>query len=123
MDRSPPKMEARIAKLLIVGVTLAGMLVALGGAVYLLRHGGEQPHYQIFRGEPSDLRTMRGVLGEAMHLSGRGIVQIGLVLLVAVQLARVALTAWLFAVQRDRIFLGISLGILALLAYSLLGNG
>lgn len=42
-----------------------GALTGLGGAaVHLIRHGHEQPMYHAFRGEPGDLRSIRGVLAD-----------------------------------------------------------
>jgi len=123
MDRSLERIEARIGMTLTAGVLLAGILVAFGGMLYLLHHAGQPVHYHIFRGEPSDLRTIGGVVHEATTLSGRGFIQLGLVALVAVQLVRVALTAWLFMVQRDRVYMWITLGILAVLAFSLFRKG
>jgi len=123
MDLSTERIETRIGMTLTAGVLFAGLLVACGGMLYLLHHAGQPVHYHVFRGEPSDLRTIGGVVHEAMTLSGRGLIQLGLVVLVAVQLVRVALTAWLFRVQRDSVFVWIALGILAALAYSLFRKG
>lgn len=123
MDLSVKRIETRIGMTLTAGVLLAGLLVAFGGMLYLLHHAGQPVHYHIFRGEPSDLRTIGGVVYEAMTLSGRGLIQLGLVVLVAVQLVRVALAAWLFVVQRDRVYAWIALAILAVLAYSLFRKG
>ena len=113
----------RIGMILIAGVTLTGVVVASGGLLYLLHHGAANVHYRVFRGEPTDLRTIQGVVRDALRQSGRGVIQLGLVILVAVQLIRVALTAWLFAVMRDRVYVSISLFILIVLSYSLFGQG
>lgn len=123
MDLSVERVETRIGMTLTAGVLLAGLLVACGGMLYLLHHAGQPVHYHIFRGEPGDLRTIGGVIHEALAVSGRGLIQLGLVVLVAVQLVRVALTAWLFIVQRDAVFACIALAILAVLAYSLFRKG
>jgi uncharacterized membrane protein len=117
------RMEGLIGRLLIIGVTVSAFIVIVGGVLYLIRHGGAPVIYQIFRGEPIDLRTIDGVTREARMLTGRGLIQFGLILLVAVQVLRVALTVWLFYSEQEWKFVGISLVVLAALVYSLFGNG
>ena len=67
-----------IGNLLRLGVGIAGAVVLLGGVLYLARHGAETPSYGVFQGEPSQLRSVRGILGSAGRLGGRGIIQLGL---------------------------------------------
>lgn len=117
------ELELLIGKVLIIGVTVAGLIVAAGGLVYLVRHGREQVHYGVFTGEPTDLKTIVGVSGDVLHWSGRAIIQLGLIVLVAIQVVRVGLTVWLFRVAGDNTFVYIGLLVLAVLAYSLFGQG
>jgi len=91
--------------------------------MYLIRHGAAEVHYDVFAGEPTDLRTLRGVLADALRLNDRGIIQLGLIVLVGAQVVRVALTLWLFVVERDRRFVAISAVVLALLLFGLLSGG
>lgn len=111
--------EQMLGSLLRAGVLLAGVIVAAGGLLFLIRHGAEPPHYRVFRGEPADLRTFSGILGEAAHFSGRGLIQLGLLVLIGTPVARVALSAYAFARERDRLYSGIALAVLTLLLYSL----
>ena len=115
------RMDTIIGNLLRTGVGLAAALVFIGGVIYLSRHGAEAPTYAVFRGEPADLRTLGGILQDVRALRGRGIIQLGLLVLIATPVARVAFLAFIFARQRDRLYTGIALIVLALLAYSLLG--
>jgi len=114
------ELEIRLGHLLRAGVIIAASVVLIGGIIYLVRHGLELPAYHTFRGEPLALRTMDGVLAESMQLHGRGIIQLGLLLLIATPIARVALAAYGFARQRDWMYVGISASVLALLLYGLL---
>jgi uncharacterized membrane protein len=123
VEENLERMEGLIGRLLIIGVTVSAFIVIVGGVLYLIRHGGAPVIYQIFRGEPIDLRTIDGVTREARMLTGRGLIQFGLILLVAVQVLRVALTVWLFYSEQEWKFVGISLVVLAALVYSLFGNG
>jgi len=108
------RMERVISLALLFGVLASAALVMLGGAFYVTRHAMLTTDYEAFRGTPSTLRTFRGVLDAALHLSGKGLIQLGLMLLVGVQVVRVFLTGVLFALERDRIFVGIT-GIVFLL--------
>jgi uncharacterized membrane protein len=118
---SDQRVEARIGTLLRVGVVLAAAIVALGGAIYLTRHGAESPAYQIFRGEPAALRSPGGILARAADLRGTGIIQLGLLVLLATPVARVAFAAFAFAKQRDRLYVAVTLVVLTVLLYSIAG--
>ena len=71
------KVEDLVGNLLRTGVLLSALIVFCGAVVYLHRHGGEPADYRLFRGEPSDLRAIPGVLRDAFALQGRGIIQLG----------------------------------------------
>ena len=111
-----------VGNLLRVGVTLAAAVVLFGGSVYLARHGRGAPHYQVFVGEPSDLRSVPGIVKDALALRGRGLIQLGLLLLIATPVARVAVSVAAFAMQRDRLYVVVALIVLAVLTYSLTGG-
>jgi uncharacterized membrane protein len=116
------KVEVAMGKLLRIGVLLAASVVLLGGVVYLVRHGGERADYHIFRGEPTDLRSIRGILKDAFTLHGRGIIQLGLLLLIATPVARVAFSLLAFLRQQDHIYTTVTLIVLSVLLYSLFGS-
>ncbi len=110
--------EGLIGKLLQWGVILASAVVVLGGIIYLARHGLSAPQYHIFRGESKDLRELSGIMREARTLQGRAIIQLGLLLLIAAPIARVAFSVAAFAIQRDRLYVVVTLIVLAILLYS-----
>ncbi len=124
--RSPSAEEQRfeslVGNLLRMGVLLSGMLVFVGGLIYLVRHGDAVPHYQAFRGEPADLCSVAGIVRRSLDLSGRGVIQLGLLLLIATPVARV-LAAWVvFSSQRDWTYVLIASIVLVALTYSLIGR-
>ena len=123
--RSPgteERLDSMVSFVLRLGVNLAAAIVLVGAVVFLYRHGHELPHYAVFRGEPSDLRTIGGIFRDAAALSGRGLIQLGLLVLVATPVARVALSLVVFAVQRDRTYVVVTLVVLVLLLLSLSGH-
>ncbi len=114
------KMQRVISLLLRIGVICASALVLAGGILYLAQHGNVSPHSQTFQGEPSYLRTPSGVLISAARLDSRGIIQLGLLLLVLTPVARVAFSVAAFALQRDRLYVCVTLFVLGVLLYNLL---
>ena len=114
-------MEQRIGTLLRAGVICAASVASVGAVLFLFRHGSEDAFYGVFRGEPQDLRSVSGILKDAVSLRGRALIQLGLLLLIATPVARVALTLYAFARIRDSRFVVISGLVLALLLYSLFG--
>jgi uncharacterized membrane protein len=116
------KVEDLVGSLLRAGVFLAAVIVFCGAIVYLAKHGGEAADYRVFHGEPNQLRTISGVLREALAFQGRGIIQLGLLLLIATPVARVALSIVGFAAERDRMYVGFAVIVLVILLYSLFGS-
>jgi uncharacterized membrane protein len=110
--------EGLIGELLQAGVILASAVVVLGGIIYLARHGLSAPQYHIFRGESTDLRELSGIMREVLALQGRAIIQLGLLLLIATPIARVAFSVAAFAIERDRLYVVVTLIVLAILLYS-----
>jgi uncharacterized membrane protein len=114
--------EEWIGNLLRVGVTLAATVVLFGGTVYLVRHGLASPQYHVFVGEPTDLCTLSGIVKDAHAFRGGGLIQLGLLLLIATPVARVAFSVAAFALQGDRLYVVVTLIVLAVLIYSLTGG-
>jgi uncharacterized membrane protein len=116
------RVEQILGNLLRAGVTIAAAVVTLGGVIYLLRHGLALPQYHVFQGEPTDLRGPRGILNEALSFHGRGIIQLGLLLLIATPVARVIFSVVAFALERDYVYVAITLVVFAVLVVSLAGG-
>ena len=116
------RVETIVGNLLRIGVTLSALIILAGGVVFLARHGTEPANYRIFRGEPSDLRHVHGIVRTAVGLRGRGIIQLGLLLLIATPIARVAFSLFGFAEEKDRMYMGFTGIVLIILLYSLVGS-
>ncbi|HJT76761.1 MAG TPA: DUF1634 domain-containing protein [Gemmataceae bacterium] len=111
--------EQLIGNLLRYGVLTAALLTAAGGVVYLVRHGHETADRRVFQGEPADLRAPSGIVHDALTGRGRGLIQLGLLLLIATPVARVLFSVFAFFRQRDFAYVLITLVVLVLLLYSL----
>ena len=114
-------MENAVGILLRTGVLVAGAITFLGGMLYLARHGGERFSYAVFRGEPADLRSPRGILAGLPSLHARSLIQFGLLVLIATPVLRVLLSVVAFARERDLLYVGITIIVLTILALSLFG--
>ncbi len=117
------KMEQEMGSFLRTGVFVATGIMLLGALLYLLRHGGERESYAVFRGEPAALESIAGVVREVRAGSARGIIQLGVLAMIATPVMRVAFAVYGFARQRQWAFVGISLTVLGLLAFGLFDRG
>lgn len=101
---------------------MAAAVVLVGGGLYLARHGSAPTAYHVFHGEPEDLCHPDQVLRGALSGRAEAIIQLGLLLLILTPVARVAFSVAAFAVERDVMYVVMTLIVLAVLLYSLLGG-
>ncbi len=116
------QIELLIGTLLRVGVIVAACIAVAGGLWFLVGHGGEVPRYGAFHGEPSILRSVVGVVQGVIALRSDAVIQLGLLLLIAVPILRVAVSIVAFAAERDWLYCAVTLLVLAILLFSLLGG-
>jgi uncharacterized membrane protein len=116
---SDERIEGFISNILLFGVVLAALTVALGGTLYLVRHGSESSDYHRFLNES---RNITGIIHDVLAFKARGIIQLGLLILVATPIARVAFSLIAFARQRDGKYVVITSIVLLILFYGLLGG-
>ncbi len=90
-DRADERRSRAVGPLLRAGVMLAAAVVAAAPIPYLLAHGLERPDYSVFRGEPRILRSAAGIVRDALSGDSRGILQLGILILIATPVARVVL--------------------------------
>jgi uncharacterized membrane protein len=119
---SDRRLEVIIGNLLRAGVVIAATVTSIGGVIYLAHSGDALAHYRVFLGEPADLRQVKGVWSDGSSGDGRGIMQLGLLLLIATPVARVAFSLAAFAVQRDRLYVVVTLVVLGVLTFSMAGG-
>jgi uncharacterized membrane protein len=114
-------LEQLLSNLLKYGVLLASAIVLIGGILYLIRHGGEPADYQFFQGEPAEFCSPVGVVRAVLSGSRRGLIQFGLLLLIATPMVRVVVSLLAFCWRRDFLYAIVTLLVLAGLIYSTLG--
>lgn len=115
------RVEQIVGNLLRAGVLSAAGIVLVGAVLYLRQHGATIPDYEKFKGEPPALRRFTDVVADAMTLDGLSVIQLGLLVLLATPVARVAFSVIAFVLLRDRLYVLITLVVLAVLLFSLWG--
>ncbi|HNX69234.1 MAG TPA: DUF1634 domain-containing protein [Candidatus Omnitrophota bacterium] len=109
-----------MSHLLRTGVVISAVIVFAGGVIYLFRHGFEPINYKIFQRVPVELCSVKGIWGSVLSFHGRGLIQLGLLLLIATPVARVFFSLITFVRQRNIIYIFVTAIVLAVLAHSLL---
>lgn len=106
----------RVSLLLRLGVSASALLLLCGGLIYLIRHGTEPvPDRRVFVLEPATYAHPRAILDAALGGQGRAIIQLGLLLLIATPILRVAYSVLAFARRRDGVYVFMALFVLIIL--------
>jgi uncharacterized membrane protein len=121
--RKQRRLAREVGGILRLGVILSSAVIVLGLVPFLAREGARHADYHVFRGEPAVFRTVPDVLAYAARAHPRGIMQLGVLLLIATPFARVALCLVEFARERDRLYIGVTLVVLLTLSWGLFGAG
>ena len=111
-----------LGNLLRAGVVIATIVVVIGGVLFLARHGLEVADRRVFQGEPTEFRSIGGIIGGVTAGHAAAIIQLGLLLLIATPVARVAMSLVAFLLQRDRVYVFVTAIVLAVLIFSLTGG-
>jgi uncharacterized membrane protein len=114
------RLDIIISNVLRTGVLMALVVVALGGMFDLIRHGGAVESFSSFQQADVNLRTIGGIAQSVMALRSEGVIQLGLLILIATPVARVAMAAIGFALEGDRLYVLVSLTVLSILLFSIL---
>jgi uncharacterized membrane protein len=116
------RLERMIATLLLTGVLLSTAVVVVGGVCYLTHHGRDAIAYRVFHEEPIQYRSVSGVAFAVTDWDCGAVIQLGLLLLIATPVARVAFSLVGFTLQGDRTYMLITLLVLAILLFSLISG-
>ena len=107
------RMERIIGNLLRAGVILAAVVVLAGGVWYLASSGNTEPAYGRFRPDVKGVHALRTLP------TPEAVILVGLLLLIATPVARVIFSLVAFALEKDRVYVGITAAVLAILLYSI----
>ena len=116
------RIEIFLGHLLRLGVTLAALIVIIGGVMYLKGAPSTIPNYKTFHGQPEELTSVRQTVQGSADFQPLAIIQLGLLLLIATPVARVFFSIIGFAMERDWMYIGFTIVVLLLLLHSLTGD-
>lgn len=103
------------------GVTIACVIAAIGGGLYLWRHGCEpMPDYTHFSyGEsqyhPEEYTTLSGIWNGVLNGTARSWIQLGVIALILTPIVRVVLSLVDFIHERDWLYSAITAVVLAVI--------
>jgi len=117
------RMEIIMGRLLQAGVLLAASVVLVGGVMYVMARAGEGVSYRVFTARPIALRHPAALLDGVARGDASAILDLGILLLVATPICRVIFAVIAFAMERDRLYVAISLTVLAVLLFGMLRGG
>jgi len=115
-------MQAVIGWILRLGVLLSMSIIFIGGVIYLYRHGQVIADYHTFKGVPDFVHNTRGILNGIITFRGRAIIQAGIILLIATPIIRVIFSAIGFILEKDYLYIGITLLVLLIITASMLSG-
>src|SRR5271168_4713518 len=112
------KTELAISRTLRAGVSMAAFVVLVGGILYLWRAHGVESGYRHFHGVPSPADRFAPVFEGIRHLDSRSIIRLGILMMIATPIMRVAFCLFSFAVRKDKVYVVVSGIVLAVLLFS-----
>jgi uncharacterized membrane protein len=117
------EMELSIAGMLRFGVSFSAVLVFLGGILYLRHPWLKAPTYGRFVAESEPLHALASVFRGVIRLDAKSVITLGILVLIATPIFRVAFCVVGFARQKDKLYVLISTSVFAILIYSLIQGG
>lgn len=115
-------MEQLIGQVLRYGVLISGIIAIIGGLWYLYQQGSGIPHYTSFNGEPAGYTTLTGIFEGLGRGSATEIIQLGVVILIATPILRIIFSLISFIVEKDKMYVMITLLVLAIILFSMFGG-
>lgn len=113
--------EKYIGSLLRYGVILSCTITVLGGIFYIFQKNGNMPDYsptpsgQPFAGVQQYLREFSTIMPRVFDFDGAAIIQLGVIVLIATPIIRVAFSAISFLLEKDYLYVGITLIVLMII--------
>lgn len=105
------------------GVIIASLIVFIGGLAYLNQFGGAAiPPYHQFVGTKAGFTTIAEISAGLSHMNAKGIIQLGVLVLIATPILRIAFSLIGFVLEKDKLYIGITMVVLAVMMVSIFGG-
>jgi uncharacterized membrane protein len=112
-------MQQMIGNILRYGVICSAVCVFTGGMIYLAGNDQQTIDYTHFSGSVDTWHTVKGIVHGVAAGQGASIIQLGVVLLIATPIARVLCSLVVFALEKDYLYVVITLLVLLIIFYSM----
>lgn len=117
------KLAMLISRLMRWGVILAITSAFIGGAILLVNHGQEPINFSVYTAShQSILPILKSVTDSVLNGSGRGFILLGIIILFATPILRVILSLVGFMLEKDYLYVFITLIVLIVMAISISGG-
>jgi len=115
--------EKLIGYLLRYGVITASLIVFIGGLIYLhqYQHNGV-PAYHTFVGEQAGYTTISEIFSGVGSFNAKGIIQLGVLVLIATPILRIFFSLIGFILEKDRLYILITFVVLSVMLFSIFGG-
>ena len=113
--------DSYMGKLLRSGVILSSIVTLVGGIVYLVQYHGHIPDYspipsrEEFPGTAEYLRHLTTIMDGIVAFDGASIIQLGVIILIATPILRVAFSVFTFLLEKDYLYVFITLVVLGII--------
>ncbi|SKA31516.1 Uncharacterized membrane protein [Chitinophaga eiseniae] len=112
-----------VGQVLRTGVITASAIAFVGGIFYLAKHGADSiPDYGTFTGEGKEYTTFSGIFHGLTTFKPSAIIQFGALVLLATPILRICFSLIGFAVEKDRMYVVITLVVLGIILFSMFGG-
>jgi len=115
-------MQSLLGQVLRAGTVISISVVFIGGIIFLVRHGSSIANYKVFNGIPDFVQNPAGIMKGIFNLKGQAIIQFGIVLLIATPVVRVIFSAVGFVLEKDYMYVAISLLVLSIIFFSMMSG-
>jgi uncharacterized membrane protein len=116
---SENQIQTWLGNVLKVGIMVSLMLILIGAVFFLIQHGGESFENNIFITTNYDIDILK-IWESKEFFSAIGMIELGLLVLVLVQVLRVGLLCYYYTMIHDKWFMLFSFFIMSVILYSLI---
>lgn len=114
------KSNIALSTVLRIGLVSSLLCIISGAGLFLWECAQCTPDYKEFYGEPGHLTKINEIFLYALQGNSLGIVQLGILLLIATPILRVITCIAMFAEERDHLYIVLALVVLLVLLYGFL---
>jgi uncharacterized membrane protein len=115
-------MEEWISRGLLFGVTLSALIILAGLTMFFVRGSASGESLKMLVDQERAVASLGTILRGIGRGDGKSLIQLGLFVLILTPISRVALSVFLFLMERDRVFVVITAVVLAVLLGGLIGT-